>query len=246
MKRFSLHRGTIGGPVLVGAAIVAFITLVSVLLPQFASTRIFIQPEEGRTTVGEIISIDVVVEANEPVNAFAGDVVFDNEVFSVERIDYNTSIAELWVTEPWYSKAENTVYFAGGTTRTGGFTGNGVLMTIHLRANHDGFVDVSLQNARMLRHDGLGSDVSLPVSIDAVFTAEEEMEKSERAYVAEQRSWYQVGDASPSTDINNDGRTTLADLSIFMLNVGSNNIRYDLNQDGTVSIKDLSVLMEAL
>lgn len=240
-------QGSVGTPALVGAAILAFITLATLLVPQQTETGLSLSPQSATVDIGAVLPIDIVVTATEPVNAFTGDIIFNNEVFSVDRIEYNTSIAELWVTEPWYSKADNTVYFAGGTTKEGGFVGDGVLMTLYLKAERDGFVNVSLEHARILRHDGLGTDVPLPESIDALFTSEpKETVITEVASIDRNERWYRIGNATPSTDLNEDGKTGIRDLSIFMLNLGSTDTRYDLNQDGDVNLKDLSVLMNAL
>jgi hypothetical protein len=46
----------------------------------------------------------------------------------------------------------------------------------------------------------------------------------------------------PQTDLNNDGEQTIADVSIFMTDLITQNDRSDFNQDGTVDLKDLSIL----
>lgn len=55
---------------------------------------------------------------------------------------------------------------------------------------------------------------------------------------------YEVLEKAPSTDLNNDGKQTIADISIFMLNIVGNNARYDFNLDGSVDLRDLTILLE--
>lgn len=54
------------------------------------------------------------------------------------------------------------------------------------------------------------------------------------------------GSATPSFDINNDGRVNTPDLSIVLQNVGKNTRQADLNNDGTVDQKDVDLIRAAL
>ena len=49
----------------------------------------------------------------------------------------------------------------------------------------------------------------------------------------------------PSTDLNGDGRQSISDISIFMINMAGDDPRYDFNLDGAVNTKDLSILLNA-
>ena len=53
------------------------------------------------------------------------------------------------------------------------------------------------------------------------------------------------GALSVAVDLNGDGKHTVADISIFLLNLSSDNPRFDFNLDGEVGAKDLSVIMNA-
>jgi hypothetical protein len=62
---------------------------------------------------------------------------------------------------------------------------------------------------------------------------------------ASQASVVAISEEPPSTDINGDGKQTIADMSIFMLHIMGSDLRYDFNQDGKVNTSDLSILMSA-
>jgi hypothetical protein len=49
--------------------------------------------------------------------------------------------------------------------------------------------------------------------------------------------------AGITTDLNSDGFHTIADVSIFMRHLSTQNTRSDFNGDGIVSAKDLSIIL---
>ncbi len=186
------------------------------------------------------VTLEVKLGANTPINAWSGRVVFDTSLFAVERIDYNTALADLWVTKPWYSVAENTIHFAGGTTRPGGFAGEETLLTITLVAHAAGKSVVALDEARILKHDGLGTDASLAPSIDSII---ESLENDPLAPVAGTGiAQVSVVALTPNRDVTGDGKVSFADAATLMLHLGSADPRYDLSGDGTVSLTDLAIV----
>ncbi len=204
-----------------------------------------IEPATKAVKVGDFIDIQIVVTSSVPVNAFTGEIVFDSNIIEVVSIDYNTSIANLWVTEPWYNKAENTIQFAGGTTNPNGFIGSDTLLTARLKTKQEGVTGVRLENARILQHDGFGTDVVLPEQVDALFTSESLSTQTNVLPEVNREQKYNVANTLPATDLNADGEQTFTDISIFMLKLGSNETRYDFNQDGKVNIADLSIIIDA-
>lgn len=205
-----------------------------------------IEPGVGYLQVGELFSIEVVVESTVPVNVFRGEVEFDPIYLTVEKIDYNTSIADLWAELPWYENGEGTITFAGGTTRAGGFEGTGSLITVTFRTLQKGYTALRLDGARILKHDGLGTDTHVAPSIDALFTVTEEtLEEKTVAVPAVSSAKVAVSELPPSTDVNSDGKQTIADISIFIRNMFGSDQRYDFNMDGKIDTKDLSIIMSA-
>ncbi len=188
----------------------------------------------------------IVVSAEVPVNVFAGEIQFDPKVIQVTSIDYNTSIADLWAEVPWYENGDGTLRFAGGTTQPGGFSSTGGLITATFRTIGTGVTALKLHDAVILAHDGLGSEVALGKPLDAVFEiGEEKLAAQAVAKPASQASVVAISAEPPSTDLNGDGKQTIADMSIFMLHIMGTDLRYDFNQDGKVNSADLSIIMSA-
>lgn len=206
-----------------------------------ASVRI--EPGNGLSLVGDTFVVALIVEANVPVNVFKGLVTFDAEKLEVDSIDYNTSIADLWAEEPWYSNGDGTLNFTGGTTREGGFIGEGSLITITFRTKATGDAHIALSEMRILQHDGLGSDVTVEKPIDGIFAIESETLKRQTVFENEVSGpTVSVVPTTPDTDLNDDGEQTIADVSIFMTDLATKNLRSDFNQDAKVDLRDLSIL----
>lgn len=235
-------RGSIIPKTLIASAIVGFLTLTgAILIPNSAptGTSMFIKPTELVIEKDQEFKIEVFVESDEAVNAFTGILEFDETVLFVSSIDYNTSIADLWTQEPWFTKGAGTIAFAGGTTRAGGFSGSGSLLTVTFTGKNEAVAPLTLIGARVLKHDGLGTDAQLKTSLDALFTI--------KPLSGHQLSYSQANpqEIILTTDLNNDGVTSLKDISIFMMHLASQNLRSDFNNDKRVTATDLSILLDA-
>lgn len=209
------------------------------------STAISLTPGSGTVPVEATFTVRVRVSSDIPVNVFQGLITFDSGRLQVERIDYNTSIASLWAEEPWYENGDGTISFIGGTTITGGFVGEGDLIAITFRSTEPGAASVTLKEARVLKHDGLGTDVPVSKPIDALFTvAPEELERDTvtKSYDTKGPT-IDILPPNRSTDLNGDGLQNIVDVSIFMRHLSSQNARSDFNGDGLVSAKDLSIIL---
>jgi hypothetical protein len=208
---------------------------------------IAITPEKATHVLGDAFETTIIVRSDEPVNVFSGKISFNKDVLEVERIDYNTSIADLWAEEPWYANGDGTIGFAGGTTRPGGFTGEDTLMRIRFKTIRTGDAGLHLFEERILRHDGLGSEAgSVTTSIDALFTVEpEKLALETKAEEAGAESSVIILKEQNARDLNDDGEYSFKDVSVFMVHLGAQNLRSDLNGDDKVSIADLSILLNA-
>ena len=129
----------------------------SVSLNQF---EMQIESSNQLLKVDELFTATITVRSGEPTNVFSGTVVFDSSYLVVDKIDYNTSIADLWAVEPWYAEGDGTITFAGGSTQPGGYTGEGTLLTVTFRPIRTGVTDLGIDDVRILRHDGLGTEVN--------------------------------------------------------------------------------------
>lgn len=243
-------KGTVT-PVALGAvAIIAFLSIFGFVAappgtqPEAAMR---LEPTEKMVTEGDTFEVLVIVESRIPVNVFAGELTFDHDVLYVDSIEYNTSIADIWAERPWYSNGAGTLNFIGGTTQEGGFQGDGILLRITFEAMNTGSGELVLESPHILKHDGIGSAATLEAPIDAIFTVNDPSVSEQNLTGAQDvRSRYSIVQELPSTDLNGDGKQSLADVSIFMLNVvGAYDPRYDFNGDGKVNMQDLSILLDA-
>lgn len=204
-----------------------------------------IEPQQGTVIEGDTFTIKIVVDSNTPINVFKGLLRFDDQKLAVESIDYNTSIADLWAEEPWYSNGDGTLNFIGGTTQSGGFTGEGSLVTVTFKAKATGEASIYMEEMQILAHDGLGTNLPITVPIDAVFAiSTEQLELETKLATSVPGPILTVVSAAPDTDLNDDGKQSLADTSIFMSDLVTKNPRSDFNQDGAVNLKDLSILTQ--
>lgn len=243
------RQGTVIPASLVATAIVGFIALMSFIalpLETDVIAQMRLEPLRKTLTVGETFTVEVVVESSKPVNVFAGKLLFDTKTLHVESIDYNTSIANLWAEEPWYSNGDGTLNFIGGTTQSGGFTGSATLLTITFHTLSEGAGQLAISDASILQHDGLGTDAQLAEPIDALFTIAPEATTTPEENLVNMSpggSSYEIVSTVPSPDLNGDGKQSFADTSILLLNLGSSNMRYDLNLDGAVNLADFNILI---
>jgi hypothetical protein len=210
-----------------------------------APVSITLEPSGGTRVVGETFVTTLEVKSTIPVNVFKGLVEFDPEKLTITSIDYNTSIANLWAEEPWYSNGEGTLTFIGGTTESGGFIGEGTLIAITFTAKNTGHASVQLKDMQVLQHDGLGTEAPLAAPIENVFAVEAATLSKETVFKAALPGpTVVVVPEAKNRDLNGDGKQTMADVSIFMTDLVSKNLRSDLNGDGAVNLEDLSILTE--
>lgn len=233
------------GRVMVGSVIVGIIGLYSLVITSVdPETEMFINPQSGVITLDEEFTVSVLVNSSIPVNAFSGQLNYNPEILEVNEIEYNTSIADLWVEEPWYSNGDGTIQFAGGTTALGGFTGEGTLLKISFTPIAIGKASLDLESARVFMHDGFGTEANLAESVDALFTIAAIESQAKLILDTDSKGKISVVPETTTFDLNNDGKVNLGDVSIFMLNMLGSNARFDFNQDGKVNTTDLSLLLE--
>lgn len=234
------------GRLLAGTAILGIVgilaTVINVGTESEAEMRL--EPNTGVSILGEPLYVTLVVESKIPVNAFSGLVSFDPTKLRVIAIDYNTGIADLWVEKPWYEDGDGTVSFAGGTTRPGGFTGEDQLIRISFMPEAEGDARLILSRARVLEHDGFGTDAEIAKPVDALFSVERLATDARTISDNVSDSTLTIVPQKPDADLNDDGKVSAADVSIMMMQLLSNDLRYDLSGDGKVNLADLSILLD--
>lgn len=227
--------------ILLGVFSLASVIVASLLLsPTTYEASLTLTPHDLVVLKDAPVTIDVTLSATTPVNALSGNITFDSTHFTVKSISYNTDLIDLWVKKPWYSVADNAIHFAGGTTRPGGFTGSERLLTVELEALKPGESTIMITEARILKHDGLGSDATVAPSIDSVIESLEQDPNTPRPKTDDaQISVLALGS---KRDVTGDGKVTFADVATLMLYLGSNDPLFDLNGDGVVSLPDLAIM----
>ena len=231
---------------MVGSVIFTLIGVYSLVIQSNdPETEMHLEPRSGVTTLNEKFTISVLVDSDIAVNAFSGQLSYNPKIIEVSEIKYNTSIADLWVEEPWYSNGDGTIQFAGGTTAPGGFTGSGSLLEIIFNPIASGEAQISLNTAQIFIHDGFGTEANITQNIDSLFTVTAIEKQAKLVVDSQSKGTITIITDASRFDLNNDQKINLADISIFILNLLSNNPRFDFNQDGHVNTTDLSLILEA-
>ncbi len=242
---FVPERGNIVPATMVASAIMGLLTTFGLFLvaltPETPATM-EISPTAAVVTEGKYLTTTIEVTTLTPVNVFKGVINFDSEKMKVERIDYNTSIADLWTEKPWYENGDGTIAFAGGTTMPGGFVGTGTLLTITFLSLNPGTAKVTISDALILKHDGLGTETDLATPLEGIFTVVPE----DATAPATKNSEIVVRDPKLTADLNTDGLVTISDLSVFFVYLTTNNLKGDLNNDQRISTADLSILISQM
>ena len=223
--------------ILVALLAIAGTLTASVILSEEFPAAMYIAPVNATIAQGDTQQFDIMVKSRVPANAFTGEIIFDTDKFQVTAISYNTEVADLWVDEPWYNRASNSIYFAGGTTNPNGFIGTEALITVTVQALQAGNATFSLHNPRILAHDGLGNDIPLVTPLDALFTIDTTPYAITIATPIDNS--VTIIEKMPPLDINQDGSINFQDISVLLLAIGSDNPQYDFTGDGRVTWADI-------
>jgi hypothetical protein len=217
-----------------GIVIVVFLLSGVLSLSPVPATLFFTSSGDETLTVGDTTTIDVNIDAQVPVNALGTIVTYPEDMFEVINIDKKKTFIDLWTHEAHvHSDTGSEVHFSGGTLTPGGLMGTGTLMALNVRAKRAGTAEFNFKDAQIIASDGLGTIVehaTHPLTYTIV----------EKVVV--------VGGGSPiiqvSRDFNGDGRATLADVSILLVQMFSTyDTLYDLDTDGSVGFSDFSIIL---
>jgi hypothetical protein len=195
---------------------------------------------------GDTKKIDVSVNAREPINAIGATIKFPQETMEIIAFSKEKSFFDLWTEETAISEESGEIHFSGGTTKTGGLTGTGTVITLTVRAKKSGVQNIFFKDSQIYSADGAGTlldNESRSISFNVVSPASVPI--SSGATVSQQTSLQPEKPLPKGADFNNDGAINLIDMSIMILRLvmSSYDQRYDLNMDGVVNISDLSVLL---
>jgi len=183
---------------------------------------------------GELFEVQVVTSAHTPVNAVDITVQFPKDKLEVFSVDRGQSVLTIWTENPIVTAS--TVRMSGGTFRRG-FIGKHEIATINFRALKTGQYKVKIEDATLVAGDGTGTEV--PVTTQsaesiALFNFDEDTSPEE----------IKVAIASKMvTDLNNDGRVTLQDISAFMGAWSNRTQMFDFDRDGRMTFRDFSIIL---
>ncbi len=182
----------------------------------------YLAPEEHRyVTVGEQVTLDLVIKSDQPINVVSATMHVPTERLTIDSVITDTSIVNLWSETP--RMADNTISFSGGIISDTGFMGTGTILTLVATPHTEGEATFSLDNATILAHDGVGSTVA----------------HSKHTFTL----WVRAPE-HPSPDVNNDAKVNIVDAGII---TGYLYFRYkqeyDLNNDGVIDLADMYIVL---
>lgn len=183
---------------------------------------------------GERFSIDIYAYAHVPVNTVDITVQFDPKAMRILGIDTGQSVITLWTQEPIVE--DDKIVFSGGTYRKG-FIGEHRIATVNVEAIKTGHSDVIAQKVMLLAGDGTGSQVSVSESTASTVQIFVYDEHTSPETIAVSTTLNLV------TDVDEDGKVTLKDISIFMSAWHSKSKIYDFTGDGRMTFRDFSILL---
>lgn len=199
------------------------------------ASEVLLVTEQATVTAGETLYVEVFAQAAAPVNAVSVVVTFPSTV-EIIGVDKGESVITLWTQEPTVDAAKRTILLEGGTYNKG-FIGKHKIATIRARAGAVGAGNFTVQNALFVAGDGRGttlpSDVSRAVLATSVGTG---------APTATQSAVFTATTVAVS-DLDGDGRVSLADITLFMSDWAAGGRQYDMNDDGQSTFKDFSILL---
>lgn len=143
-----------------------FLFIIGALLAILAVPRYTLASELGFTPpanalhAGESFTVNLWLNhSGEPVNAMEGTVVFDPRQIELKDVRDGNSIINFWVDKPVVEPTASRLKFAG--IIPGGYEGKGLLLTLVFEARKEGPAALRLENMRLLRDDGKGTEVKV-------------------------------------------------------------------------------------
>lgn len=199
-----------------------------------SESYVFLSSDTRTVEVGELVLVEIGVSAHVPINAVDITIDFPADKLEIFSIDRGQSVLTIWTEDPIISR--NAVQLIGGTFKRG-FIGTHEIAVIKFRAIKAGQYEVQTDAVTFIAGDGTGAKVQAhakPVNTLALFSFDENTSSKE----------IQVAIAAGiTTDLNNDGRVTLQDISAFMGAWNTKKQLFDFDNDGRMTFKDFSIIL---
>lgn len=118
-----------------------------------------LSPNTGVYSTGSTFTVRVVVNTDgKSVNAAEGTLLFNPRELTVVSVNRNSSIFNLWVTEPTFSNTAGTITFSGGLPS--GYSGTaGTIMNVTFKTAGAGTARVTFKSGSVLANDGKGTNI---------------------------------------------------------------------------------------
>ncbi len=182
-------------------------------------------PSQGLYGEGKVFSVDVLLTAKDPVNVAGVTLEYDPTRLDVLEVSKDGSVVNLWIEEPEYTKTPGVIHFSGGITMRNGFVGEGKLVTVLFRARMQGEARVSITDANVFAHDGIGTDILLR-KYSGVYTIGKD------------------GAGALRFDLDGNGIVEMKDVGVFVEHWdGPYDAKYDFNKNGKIDLGDLMLLV---
>ncbi len=179
--------------------------------------------------------VDIYAVAGEPVNAIDFEITFDENKLSTAGIDKGESVFTIWTKEPEIKPGR--IFVSGGTFKRG-FIGKHKLVTIKFKPKQKGAVTLSVNKVNFLAGDGSGRNVALKEEgkkLDLyVHNTGDNLDEDLQDFLNNKKL---------VTDVDNDKRVTLVDISIFMSSWFKKDKIFDFNNDNKMTLVDFSIIL---
>jgi hypothetical protein len=125
-----------------------------------AGAALFLSPSSGTYTVGDVFNVNVVLNSGggDGVNASDAVIKFDTKYLTIKKVAKDSSIFNLWTTEPTFSNSAGTITYSGGSPSA--YKGSsGVVMSVTFMVLAAGEGSATFSSASALAADGLGTNI---------------------------------------------------------------------------------------
>lgn len=230
--------------IIVGHGIATVLFLLSTTLLMSKDDAVLFFTPNGSTVLPlkETVDVDVQITTKVPLNAVGATVTYPKDMLEIVGVSKKKSFLDLWTEDTIIRSEAGEVVFSGGTLAKGGLVGSGTVFTLTLRAIQTGEATLELRNTQTLAGDGKGTAIQ-HVAHSLTFTI------PEVAISAPSNGGAPAGataptPASPSTDLDGDGKISMRDASILLVQfLRPYDTKFDLDMNGSIGISDLSIVL---
>lgn len=137
-----------------------FAFFLGLTLPQMVfAAQMFFDAKATQAQIGEKFEVKLIVNSEqESINAFEGEISFPGDILNLKEIRDGNTIVNFWIEKP---KIQNGAIIFSGIT-PGGFNGEkGLIFSAIFEARTEGMAKFEINDAKVLRNDGTGSEAVL-------------------------------------------------------------------------------------